>query len=88
MSRGGRTMGKTRTEMATSRLNFETPIELLRGVKIAAALGDTTIRLTVVQVLDEWLLAHPELSRFEYEPVELGWGERLRISASGPEQGG
>jgi hypothetical protein len=62
---------KTRTAPVSARLNFEIPADLLRGIKVAAALGDTTIKVTVIQIIDEWLRTHPEYSSFTYKGVDL-----------------
>ena len=65
-------MRPLRTKPIVPRLNFEIPAELLRGLKVAAALQDTTIKLTVIQVLDEWLRSHPDLSTYIYASKEQG----------------
>ena len=59
-----------RTGAPEARLNFQIPGDIHKGLKIAATIGDTTIRMMVITILDQWLNEND--ITFDYEPVEFG----------------
>ena len=59
-----------RTGAPDPRLNFQIPRESHKGLKVAATIQDTTIRMLVIRIVDEWLMEND--ITFNYEPVEFG----------------